>query len=214
MVKAELRKSPDREMKKRMASMRGRLLARMKPVEGLIETGMTGLVEFGHENVVDEVKRAGLGKKVAKDPPQTKGQVASYLAASSGLLTEDVFDPIWNAIKSGVRSAHRRGLDDPLAILAGLTSLTDGSIRKATASAMHEAWGFGRKLAMLDIGLEEATLSCLLDELSCPECKRLDGTETKVNSTTFNALFPPIRPSGLSSGCSGSDFCRCAWIVT
>lgn len=52
--------------------------------------------------------------------------------------------------------------------------------------------------------IEACELSAILDQATCVECERLDGTEFEFGSAEDAELTPP-----LSSKCDGGDSCRC-----
>lgn len=84
--------------------------------------------------------------------------------------------------------------------------VTGGGFKGDAGIVTTRAFSMGRDEFASTHGddIESCELSAILDQATCTECERLDGTEFAFGSDEDAELTPP-----LSSKCSGGDACRC-----
>ncbi|HKB07902.1 MAG TPA: hypothetical protein VKF61_06475 [Candidatus Polarisedimenticolia bacterium] len=88
-------------------------------------------------------------------------------------------------------------------VAAGLKELSPGAIDNAARFETAEAFNLGRNLEaqvrQAEIG--EVVRTEILDENTCPPCRRLDGKVVELNSEEYFELMPP-------NLCDGRELCR------
>ncbi len=132
-------------------------------------------------------------------PPETPAIADRLVRKMKSRLLFDVEREADNVIRTG---------GDPDDVLSAVIErqVSGGGFKADAGLVTTRAFSMGREEFLEKHGAEVQSmeLSSILDQATCTECERLDGTEVELGSDEHAELTPP-----LSSKCSGGDNCRC-----
>lgn len=181
---------------------------------------LDGLRAEGYRHVAGEVRRASYTAAEEEQDdkePQTSAEPDAHEDALEQLvpirkrLVRQMTNRLLSDVEREADNVIRRGGEPEEVVAATLErQVTGGAFKGDAGSVVARAFSLGRSEFMQEFGdqIESVELSSILDQATCVECERLDGTEMEFGSDEHLELTPP-----LSSRCYGGDNCRCLGIV-
>lgn len=189
-------------------------------LEAFVDKYLDGLRAEGYRHVQGEVRRAGFTAAAEeeddKDRPQTSepdahDDAVQALVPLRKRLVRGVAQKLLLDVEREADNVLRTGGESEEVIARALErQVGGGSLRQEAGLVVTKAFSVGREEFMQEYAdeIDYVELSSILDQATCVECERLDGTEMEFGSAEHLELTPP-----LSSRCYGGDNCRCLGIV-
>lgn len=172
-------------------------------VAGAIDSLLVELMEYGEEQVKEEIQKQQKSLKAADlpNPPGHKAFLRVRALAIANILANKMRAAMaWEALHQ-----IKEGVLDKAGLTASLTELSDRELRSTAKFSASEAFNMGRgeQAKELKDVIDRVISSAILDENTCGYCNDLDGQEWKYGEAPDE---PPYKL------CEGEDRCRCVHI--
>jgi hypothetical protein len=180
---------------------------------------LDGLRAEGYRHVEGERRRGAFtaaAEEDDKDAPQTSEpdahqEARDELVPMRKRLVRSMTNRLLTDVEREADHVIRTG-GDPEEVIANTLErqVTGGGFKGDAGSVVARAFAIGRDEFAAEYAdeVDGCELSAILDQATCVECERLDGTEFEFGSDEDLELTPP-----LSSRCYGGDSCRCIKII-
>jgi len=174
-------------------------------VADAIEVLLSGLVDYGAEQVKAEAKRQGATMKaVDVEPPDPASFTRVRALSIANILANRMRSAMsWEALRQ-----TRAGALDTGQLTASVDELSDSELLKVSKESAGEAVNMGRQEQAKTMGIKRITSSALLDDNTCDYCREMDGKSWAPGGQPTGVHEPPYRD------CEGRDHCRCIWVYT
>lgn len=144
---------------------------------------------------------------------KTKGTAAAQLKLSIDFRLQTASEKMLASARHEALSLKKRKwtndeIEDALKIHLGEVSEKD--TKRLSKMSVNESFAAGR-IAAAEGNADRigyATLSALMDSMTCRVCRRLDGKKYKIGSDAYTEHLPPVK------SCKGREHCRCVYIYS